>query len=314
MPRPAIILPSLVALAFALATWLKPRHSEWEGDRRQNQGILAVILGDGRRVFGDYFFRKADIYFHSGVYPSMFDRTASLEENHMASVVTGSSDSNEEGHDEGQDPEHEGATDVDHNHDHDHDHEHEELPARTDAPIDWLDRFSRNFYPTRHVHLNEGADAREILPWIRMSAELDPERVATYTTAAFWLRRYMHKIDEAEHFLREGLRANPGNPEILFELGRLDDEDRHDLVRARNLYGLALREWQKKADPQEEDVLLLRQIVAHLARLEETQGNLPQAIQYWQSLIPSLKEPAAVRQRIAELQSKLNGASPNPAP
>ena len=307
MPNAAIILFSLLALGFTLVTWLQPWHSAWEGARRRDQGVLAVFMGDGRRIFGDYFFRKADIYFHSGVYPSMFDRTATTEENHMVSATSAPVDS----HASEDDPEH--ASDADH--DHDHDHESPELPARHDDAIDWLDRFSRNFYPTRHIHFEDGADAREILPWIRISAELNPQRVATYTTAAYWLRRHMGKIDEAEQFLRDGLRANPGNPEILFELGRLFDEDRKDPVRAGNLYALALREWRTKvAEPKPEDIILLRQILAHLAWLEEQQGNLPEAIQHWQSLLPSLEDPAAVQERIAELEARLQSPPSDPAP
>ena len=192
------------------------------------------------------------------------------------------------------------------------------MPARNDAPIDWLDRFSRNFYPTRHVHLEDGGDAREILPWIRISADLDPQRVATYTTAAYWLRRHMGKVDEAEHFLRDGLRANPAirrsSSNSAGFLTRIDK----DPVRAGNLYALALREWRTKvAEPEAEDMLMLRQILAHLAWLEERQGNLPAAIQHWQSLLPSLEDPAVVQERIAELEARLQSppsSSPPPKP
>src|SRR5438309_1796727 len=83
---------------------------------------------------------------------------------------------------------------------------------------DWIERFGRHFLITQHSHLS-GGNEREILPWLRFSAELDPQRVETYTVAAYWLRS-MGKIVEAERFLRDGLLANPGSPEILFELGR----------------------------------------------------------------------------------------------
>jgi len=309
MPNPTLILVSLLALAFTLVTGLQPWHSSWEGARRRDQGVLAAFMGDGRRLFGEYFFRKADVYFHSGVYPSMFDRTATTEENHMVSATSAPADARGTEADHSDEHEHEHADDDD------HDHEHPELPARHDAPIDWLDRFSRNFYPTRHVHLEDGGDAREILPWIRISAELNPQRVATYTTAAYWLRRHMGKIDEAEQFLRDGLRANPGNPEILLELGRLFEEERKEPVRAGNLYALALREWRARAaEPKTEDIILLRQILAHLAWLEEQQGNLAEAIQHWQSLLPSLEDPTAVQERIAELEARLQSPPSDPAP
>ncbi len=61
---------------------------------------------------------------------------------------------------------------------------------------DWIDAFGRHFIPNRHTHLDEGGPAddlsgskevREILPWLKLSAELDPENVKTYVVTAFWL-------------------------------------------------------------------------------------------------------------------------------
>ena len=56
-------------------------------------------------------------------------------------------------------------------------------------PRDWIDAFGRHFIPNRHTHLDEGGatddlsgskEVREILPWLKLSAELDPENVKTY--------------------------------------------------------------------------------------------------------------------------------------
>src|SRR6266478_4836489 len=78
-------------------------------------------------------------------------------------------------------------------------------------PRDWIDAFSRKFFPSVHTHLDEGgpqghsasagdlgqgAEVREILPWLRLSADLDPNRVETYTVTAYWLRRRMGKVAE----------------------------------------------------------------------------------------------------------------------
>src|SRR5688572_31781294 len=76
-----------------------------------------------------------------------------------------------------------------------------------------------------HEHGAEAAGSegheREMLPWFKLAATLDPERPETYVVASFWLTKKLGKFDEAERFLREGLRANPGNYEILYELGRI---------------------------------------------------------------------------------------------
>ena len=60
----------------------------------------------------------------------------------------------------------------------------------------------------------------------------------TYTVTAYWLRERMGKVDEAEKFLREGLRENPDSYEIMYELGRVYAENQNDPgSRAKPLAG-----------------------------------------------------------------------------
>src|SRR5207249_8925519 len=78
------------------------------------------------------------------------------------------------------------------------------------TPHDWIDAFSRQFFPSMHTHLDEGgatghtaasgdlgdsSEVREILPWLRLSAAFDPDCVETYTVTAYWLRQKMGKVD-----------------------------------------------------------------------------------------------------------------------
>ena len=43
-----------------------------------------VLLGDGRKLFANHFFVKADVSFHSGYYPSIFDQAQpSKDTRHM---------------------------------------------------------------------------------------------------------------------------------------------------------------------------------------------------------------------------------------
>ena len=91
--------------------------------------------------------------------------------------------------------------------------------------------------------LSGSDNVREILPWLQLAADMDPQMVQTYTVAAYWLRTSIHNPKEAEAFLRDGLRNNPDDCEILFELGRLYNEDYHDTNRARNVLMAALRCW-----------------------------------------------------------------------
>src|SRR6266566_1322763 len=275
-PAPYLILLLLLAACLSLATLLQPRASNWN-QRGPSANALQVLLGDGRRIFANHFFVKADIYFHSGYYPSIFDRNQAPKDAH---------------HMTGEEPGHE-----------DQDQEHEKEMDFLGPPRDWIERFGRHFLVTEHTHL-KGGNEREILPWLRLSAELDPQRVDTYTVAAYWLRN-QGKADEAERFLREGLRANPGSYEILFELGCLYSENYHDIDRARNVWELALRKWQEQQSTQKEpDLFSLSNISIHLASLEESSGHLDRAIIYLEYAKKASPHPEALQKQIDELKEK----------
>jgi tetratricopeptide (TPR) repeat protein len=274
--RVLLILVLLLSGGFSLATFLQPVASEWTG-HSASDSLLKLVLGDARAMFARQFFVKADITFHSGFYPSVFDQARQAEEteNHVAHPG-----------EEGQKPE----------------------GSFLGPPTDWIDRFGRHFRITEHTHL-EGGNIREILPWLRLSAEMDPHRIETYTTVAYWLRNRLGKVKEAEQFLREGLSANPNSAEILFELGRLEEENHHDVDRARNVWELALRKWrQYEAKQKQPNLFVLDEITIKLARLEEAAGHYERAIDYLEQAKEASPNPADLDRQIRELRTKL--ASP----
>jgi tetratricopeptide (TPR) repeat protein len=289
-PSPYLVLVFLLALCFTLSTWLQPRAQTWTS-RANSGGLLQTLLGDGQRMFANHYFVKADVYFHSGYYPSIFDQAASQLSNsrHMTEDHHGGKDDDDE-------------------------HEHEKSMDFLGQPKDWIDRFGRQFYPTTHSHLDKPGEAREILPWLRLSADLDPQRIDTYTVAAYWLRKHLGKPKEAEQFLREGLRANPSSYEILFELGNLYDENLHDTSRARNLWELALKRWQEAdVTHQKPDDSIRLEILIHLAALEERESNYQKAIEYREMELPISPIPDTVKKEIEALKQKLATAPPTPA-
>ena len=291
---PYLVLALLVTLCFTAATVTQPRALHWSA-RAQADTVLKVLLGDTRRSFAGYFYRQADVTFHSGYYPSIFDR----REQPTASPIQGGQDEHAgHGHDEHE--EHHVHTE---NCDHSHDAHEKEMAAG--EPRDWIERFGRHFRHTEHTELS-GERTREILPWLRLSAEMDPQNVETYTLTAYWLRTQLRKTDEAEQFLREGLQANPRSPEILFALGQLQFDDRRDPTRARNLWEMALRRWvEQESGKEKPDNALLREITMHLARLEEEQGNLQRAIEHLERTQKVSPNPEAIQKQIEGLKSKL---------
>jgi len=264
---------------------LKPvRFSRSEGD------IFQVALGDSRRLFANTFYTKADEYYHSGYYPTMFDDNTAFRTTHMA-ADTGAVNSKNRGD------------------------EHGFLgPTRN-----WIDAFGRHFFPDRHTHLDENGpdnlgdsdEVREILPWLKLSSDLDPDNVQTYTVTAFWLRQRMNNPREADAVLHEGLRNCPGSYEILFELGRLYSESYHDLDRARNVWRSAYDHWNQafpELNPEEQNDsrLVAEQITTHLAELAEKTGQLAVAMDWLKKAqAVSANNGAIIQTQVDRLQYKL---------
>lgn len=295
-----LLLVTCAGLAASLDRWF----IGWAGNRAKDFSPLKIAIGDGQKIFAGHFYRKADVYFHSGMYPSIFDNNESFKTAHIGedAGATGSKNTGDEENFLG------GSRDI-------------------------IDRFSRNFFPSRHTHLDEGGasghshggadhrhgsggqvielgdgtsgEAREILPWLKLAQELDPENPLTYSVTAYWLRSRMNKAREAELLLREGLKHLPNHPALQFELGRIYFENNHDSARARNIWRYAAKAWQQqeaaKPDP---DKFILEQILTHLAKLEEAAGNLSLAISYWEQAGTLMPERKGITERIAELKAR----------
>jgi tetratricopeptide (TPR) repeat protein len=281
---PYVILVLLLAACFSLATALQDRVPDWS-KRGQSDNVLKVLFGDGRRLFADQFFVQADVSFHSGYYPSIFDQANRPKDTSHLTAKEG-----------------EPAAE-----------EHEKQMNFLGPPRDWIERFGRHFIVTEHTHL-QGNHETEILPWLKLAADLDPQKIETYTVAAYWLRD-LGKIKEAERFLRQGLLNNPESYEILLELGRLYYETNHDAARARKIWDLALRRWSEQAAANKNpDLLKLDQIAVNLSHLEEVEGNFPRAIQLLELSQKASPHPEALQKQIDELKQKLAARPPTASP
>ncbi len=302
------LLVALLAACFGLAARLEPQFQFMRLDAAREAWVLDlhfdgrplylsratgdffnVALGDSRRMFANEFFVKADEYYHSGYYPSIFDDNTAFKTAHMAADTGAVADKNRGD-------------------------EHGFLgPTRN-----WIDAFGRHFFPNRHTHLDEGGaddlsgsdDVREILPWLKLSSDLDPDNVQTYTVTAFWLRKRMNNVPEAEAVLHEGLRNCPGSYEILFELGCLDYESHHDRERARNVWEEGVRQWRKayphlSPEEQKDSQYVMEALTTHLAKLEQDNGNLQQAVQWLQEALPVSEVPAVIQTNINELKYEI---------
>ena len=287
------LLVVLLAVCFTLATlfvpraaWWNavPRAADWNKRQSQSDNVFKLLLGEGRRLFGNEMFDMADAYFHSGYYPSIFD--GPLKE-----------------HDVAERTDEKGET------------EDSTSDSFLGPPPDWIAALDRHFVPNQHTHLSSGgpsgheehSNVQEILPWLKLATDMNPQYIDAYRVGYYWLHR-LHKPVEARDYLLEGLRNNPGNSELLFDLGCLYQEDFHDPGRASNIWLAALRCWQaqgKKARESIEGKRLCDNITINLAHLEEDAGNWPRAIKYLEITKQVSPNPDAIQKQIDEIEKKV---------
>jgi TnpA family transposase len=134
--------------------------------------------------------------------------------------------------------------------------------------------------------------------------------IETYTVGAYWLR-HLQKPDDARDFLFDGLHNNPGNSELLFDLGWLYQENFHDASRARNVWQAGLRCWEaqsasaKTNDPAR---LVYEETAMNLARLERDEGHWPQVVKYLEMVKTVSPDPDAIQKQIDEAEKQATGA------
>jgi hypothetical protein len=281
---PYWVLALVLTVCYTLATLVVPRAVHWNGGS-QSDNVFKLLLGQGRRLFANEMFVMADVYFHSGYYPSMFDGRQADDD--AAAPAYGQTEDKDSTSDDFFGP-----------------------------PPDWIDALDRQFVPNRHTHLSAGGPSghmkktavQEILPWLKLSADMNPEMIKNYTVGAYWLRTSLHDPKEAQAFLFDGLHNNPGNPELLFDLGRLYDESYHDTNRARHVWIAALRCWEAQKEnvkTNSEVKFTKEEITMSLAKLEENAGNWPEAIQYLETVKKLSPDPSAIQKQIDEVRKKM---------
>jgi hypothetical protein len=291
-----LLLIALFILCFGLGAVVQPRFQAIENVAGQSNNFFILIFGDSSRIFANAAFIKADAYYHSGYYPTIFDNNEAFKTPHMAED-TGAVASHNEG----------------------------EETAFMGPPRDWLDAFARRFIPNRHTHLDEGgpsddlstsSEVREILPWLDLATEMNPKDIRTYLVISYWLRTSLNQVPEAEHVLRGGLRSNPHDPQLLFELGRIYFDNYHEPDRARSIWEAGLRGWalEKPDVPQSErlsldnsnfdDRFVFEQLQVHLAQLEGSLGHSDAAIAHLQQAELASPKSDELQKMIDELKNK----------
>ena len=185
-----------------------------------------------------------------------------------------------------------------------------ELPERLEGPIQDVDLewkgfistlmkqgdFKGELYQCRLFHTHNALPAqRVLLAGLGKRDEFD-------------LERWRGVSSKAGQFIREGLQENPGDPQLLFDLGRMYSEQRHDSVRARNLWEAGLRNLEALPDrDKDENKFMAEQLLGALAKLEEQTNNPDKAIALLERLKALSPQPEAVQKWIEDVKARRKG-------
>ncbi len=114
---------------------------------------------------------------------------------------------------------------------------------------DGMRRLLDRLVPQAHEHA-AGADALEIMPWLRFATEMDPHHVEAYLVAAFWAESAGQPDGLVEAVFREARAANPVDYRLPMAWGRF--AARRGLPNAAKRLETAMRLWPRgEEDPRQ---------------------------------------------------------------
>ena len=137
---------------------------------------------------------------------------------------------------------------------------------------------------------------------------MNPQYIEAYTVGAYWLRR-LHKPEQARDFLFEGLHNNPGNSELLFDLGWLYNGglSRCQPRPQRLAGGVALLGGPECQCQNEhgKPIGFTIEITMNLGASGRKAAHWPQAIQYLEMVKQVSPDPDAIQKQIDEAEQKM---------
>ncbi len=227
--------------------------------------FFSSVIAGFKKLVAHECWIQADVYLHQGL---MHEYDGEHDDKHELFH-----DLYEEDH------QHDHDRDVDHNHDGDEcpfcgHHHHKEVKQNPFVPYNRCD-----FANTKH---KTELDDKELLPWLRLTAYMDPHLTKAYAVGGHWLAWRLGKASEAIEFLDEGLGYNPGAPDILAELGLVyfdanGNFGTRDVEKALEAFNAAIK---TEGEPLRRIELLTYRSECHnaLGRYEEAIAGLDEKI------------------------------------
>lgn len=278
----AIALALTAGATFALGGLIAARG--WLGAPGDaSQDLVGRVFGEGREALSGSMMDRADLYFHGGL-----------------------------GHEDC--PMHHEDAEEDEQHHHEHEHDgriqlDDEEDHEEDYGGGWWRTLNHRLHPHGHVHLVGEREAREMLPWMWAAIKADPNNEDAYIATAYWLDSKLHRPEAAITVLDEGLGHAPNSPDLLLAKGRILYMHRDDQTHAIRLYRKALKAWLDQHDsppePGSDDGKDYFALCLHLGKALAAAGERREALTIFQEALRYSPNPAALRQRIRELQARL---------
>jgi len=263
---------SLITLLFFLTPAIDNyRYNFFSKKGVAQEDMFYKTLGDIRKIFSDYSYIKADLYFHGGIYKKDEKECAKTEDAHGEDKC---------------------ADDNEHFH-----KKNDKLSSVSKISI--LPYIGEIIRISKHMHLH-GKEEQEILPWLYYSTRLNPENIDAYVTGSYWIGQRLNKPDEAIKFLREGLIHNPGSWEIYTQLGEVYFVNKKDYKKAlfnfEKAYGLIT--------DKNSDKFGKRELYSFLAASYENFGDIEKVLELYRKILALFPQDKAVQKKIISFQSR----------
>lgn len=168
-----------------------------------------------------------------------------------------------------------------------------------------------NISPRGHVHL-EGHHAKELMPWLKFSLDMNPQNLNAFLLASFTMEYDLSRLDLALDVLNRARRLHPLSYEVYLEKGRiLVKMGRFNEAKSDFKAGLSL--WETSSiDRASKESLLGRELLLLYGGLtHEIDGEIPEALDCYRQVLLLHPEHPEISSRIKNLQ---NGISPEKTP
>lgn len=162
---------------------------------------------------------------------------------------------------------------------------HKGAPRYKEEAFDsFYQKWKRAICPAKHAH-TEGNETAEILPWLRLASQSDPNNIEIYLVASFWLIGDCARPDLATQALSEAMVKNPDRYELPLEQARVD-LSQSLFNNALESLDHALRLMREHAPVDQEQALIdLKFILIAKSFLLEAEGRNDECVQVTRELV-----------------------------